>query len=56
VREITVITSVPTPCRISPAEGRLVGLSTVLGAVSATFISGVELFRRGMVQPVGSLA
>jgi myo-inositol-1-phosphate synthase len=41
--------------RISPAEGKLGILIPGLGAVSTTFIAGVEAIRRGMAQPVGSL-
>jgi myo-inositol-1-phosphate synthase len=39
----------------SPAEGRLGILLPGLGAVSTTFIAGVELIRRGMSRPVGSV-
>ncbi len=38
-----------------PAEGRLGILLPGLGAVSTTFIAGVELIRRGMSRPVGSV-
>ena len=38
-----------------PAEGRLGVLLPGLGAVSTTFIAGVELVRRGMARPIGSL-
>jgi myo-inositol-1-phosphate synthase len=38
-----------------PAEGRLGILLPGLGAVSTTFIAGVELIRRGMARPVGSV-
>lgn len=38
-----------------PAEGRLGILLPGLGAVSTTFIAGVELVRRGMARPIGSL-
>ncbi|HEU4325475.1 MAG TPA: inositol-3-phosphate synthase, partial [Roseiflexaceae bacterium] len=38
-----------------PAEGRLGILLPGLGAVSTTFIAGVELVRRGMGRPIGSL-
>ena len=40
---------------ISPAEGRLGILLPGLGAVSTTFIIGVEAIRRGLGQPIGSL-
>ncbi len=40
---------------IAPAKGKL-GIALVgLGAVSTTFIAGVELIRRGLSKPVGSL-
>jgi myo-inositol-1-phosphate synthase len=40
---------------IEPAGGRLGVLTVGLGAVASTFIAGVELVRRGIAQPVGSL-
>ena len=40
---------------IEPAEGKLGVLLVGLGAVSSTFIAGVEHIRRGMGQPVGSI-
>ena len=40
---------------IEPAEGRLGVLLVGLGAVSSTFIAGVEHVRRGMGQPFGSI-
>jgi myo-inositol-1-phosphate synthase len=43
----------PTPIR--PAEGKLGVLLVGLGAVSSTFIAGVELIRRGLAKPIGSL-
>jgi len=46
---------VPTPPSVRPAEGRLGVLCVGLGAVSTTLIAGVELIRRGMAEPVGSL-
>ncbi len=36
------------------AQGRLLVLTPGLGAVSTTFMAGVELVRRGLGQPVGS--
>lgn len=45
----------PAPPTVAPAEGRLGVLCVGLGAVSTTLIAGVELIRRGMAQPVGSL-
>ena len=38
-----------------PAKGRLGILLPGLGAVSTTFIAGVELARRGLAQPIGSV-
>ena len=40
---------------IQPATGRLGVLLAGLGAVSTTFIAGVERVRRGLARPVGSL-
>ena len=40
---------------IDPAQGKLGVMCVGLGAVSTTFIAGVELIRRGLAQPVGSL-
>ena len=40
---------------IAPATGRLGVLTVGLGAVSSTLIAGVELVKRGMGQPIGSL-
>jgi myo-inositol-1-phosphate synthase len=40
---------------IAPAEGRLGVLLVGLGAVSTTFIAGVEAIRRGLGKPIGSL-
>jgi myo-inositol-1-phosphate synthase len=45
--------SAPT---IAPAEGKLGVVCVGLGAVATTFIAGVELIRRGMAEPVGSLS
>ena len=47
-----VTTTAPT---ISPAGGKLGVLMVGLGAVSSTFIAGVEHIRRGTGQPVGSV-
>ncbi|MCZ7528495.1 MAG: inositol-3-phosphate synthase [Acidimicrobiia bacterium] len=43
------------PSSIAPAEGRLGVLCVGLGAVTSTLIAGVELARRGMGEPIGSL-
>src|SRR5262249_45140112 len=40
---------------ISRAEGKLGVLLVGLGAVSTTFIAGVEAIRKGFAQPIGSL-
>ncbi len=40
---------------ILPAEGKLGVLLVGLGAVSTTFIAGVELLRRNLSKPIGSL-
>ena len=40
---------------IAPAEGKLGVLLVGLGAVSTTFVAGVEAIKRGIAQPVGSL-
>ncbi len=47
-------TDLPSPT-IAPAEGRLGVVCVGLGAVATTFIAGVELARRGMGAPIGSL-
>ncbi len=40
---------------IAPAEGKLGVLLVGLGAVSTTFVAGVEAIKRGIAQPIGSL-
>ena len=40
---------------VAPADGKLGVLCVGLGAVASTFIAGVELTRRGLAQPFGSL-
>src|SRR5215218_7346705 len=40
---------------ISPAEGRLGVLLVGLGAVTTTFIAGVEAIKKGVAEPIGSL-
>jgi myo-inositol-1-phosphate synthase len=45
-------TSKPT---VAPAEGRLGVLTVGLGAVASTLIAGVELAKRGLGAPIGSL-
>jgi myo-inositol-1-phosphate synthase len=41
--------------RIAPADGKLGVLIPGIGAVSTTFMAGVEAVRQGLAQPVGSL-
>src|SRR5580658_3396833 len=41
--------------RIAPAEGKLGVLIPGIGAVSTTFMAGVEAVKRGLGAPVGSL-
>ncbi len=41
--------------KITPADGKLGVLIPGIGAVSTTFIAGVEAIKRGMAVPVGSL-
>jgi myo-inositol-1-phosphate synthase len=43
------------PAKIEPARGKLGVLMPGMGAVTTTFIAGVELVRRGLAQPIGSL-
>ena len=45
----------PPGTPIRPAEGKLAVFLVGLGAVSSTFIAGVELVRRGLAKPIGSL-
>ncbi|HBR56202.1 MAG TPA: inositol-3-phosphate synthase [Blastocatellia bacterium] len=40
---------------IAPAEGKLGILLVGLGAVSTTFVAGVEAIRRGLAKPIGSV-
>jgi myo-inositol-1-phosphate synthase len=40
---------------IAPADGKLGILLVGLGAVSTTFVAGVEAIRKGTAQPIGSL-
>jgi myo-inositol-1-phosphate synthase len=41
--------------QIAPADGRVGVLLVGLGAVASTVIAGIELIRRGLAEPVGSL-
>src|SRR5262245_61260325 len=43
------------PAKISPAKGKLGVLLPGMGAVSTTFMAGVELVRNRKSNPVGSL-
>lgn len=43
------------PLDIKPADGKLGVLLVGLGAVSTTFIAGVEAIKKGVRQPIGSL-
>lgn len=43
------------PVKIAPADGKLGILIPGIGAVSTTFMAGVEAVKRGLAQPVGSL-
>src|SRR4029078_1098448 len=40
---------------IAPAEGRLGVLLVGLGAVTTTFIAGVEAIKKNIAEPIGSL-
>ncbi len=44
-----------TGLEIAPAEGKLGVMLVGLGAVSTTFIAGVESCRRGLSRPIGSI-
>jgi myo-inositol-1-phosphate synthase len=46
---------IPSPITVAPATGRLGVLTVGLGAVASTLIAGVELVKRGMGVPIGSL-
>ena len=45
----------PTKVTIAPAQGKLGVLLPGMGAVSTTLIAGVELIKKGLGRPVGSL-
>src|SRR4029078_7200904 len=45
----------PPPPTVQPADGRLGVLTVGLGAVASTLIAGVELVKRGLAPPIGSL-
>jgi myo-inositol-1-phosphate synthase len=44
-----------SPQNVAPADGKLGILCVGLGAVTSTLIAGVELAKKGMAQPIGSL-
>ena len=46
---------VQKPADIAPAKGKLGVLLVGLGAVSTTFIAGVEAIKKGIAKPIGSL-
>ena len=48
------MTTPPSPT-VAPATGRLGVLTVGLGAVASTLIAGVELSKRGLGSPIGSL-
>jgi len=43
------------PFDIAPPEGKLAVMLPGLGAVSTTFIAGVQAIRKGLTKPIGSL-
>ena len=43
------------PAKIAPPKGKLGVLTPGMGAVSTTFMAGVELVRKGVAHPTGSL-
>ena len=52
LKEIAIM-PVEKQTQISPANGKLGVLLVGLGAVSTTFIAGVEAVRRGSAEPIG---
>ena len=55
LKELTNHLSTPESVKIAPADGKLGVLIPGIGAVSTTFIAGVEAIKKGLAQPVGSL-
>jgi myo-inositol-1-phosphate synthase len=49
------MTTVQKGAEIAPAKGKLGVLLVGLGAVSTTFIAGVEAIKKGIAEPIGSL-
>ena len=43
------------PTKVTPPKGKLGVLTPGMGAVTTTFIAGVELIRKGHAAPIGSL-
>lgn len=43
------------PSELAPAQGKLGILLVGLGAVSTTFIAGVQAIRKGVARPIGAL-
>src|SRR5450432_3246163 len=52
---VPILLSNPETVKIAPADGKLGVLIPGIGAVSTTFIAGVEAIKKGLAQPVGSL-
>jgi myo-inositol-1-phosphate synthase len=46
----------PKAMKIAPAQGKLGVMLVGLGAVSTTFIAGVEMIRKGLAKPIGCQA
>src|ERR1051325_10979590 len=53
--EPDTVTDEKNGAEIGPATGKLGVLLVGLGAVSTTFIAGVEAIKRGLAEPIGSL-
>jgi myo-inositol-1-phosphate synthase len=53
--ELHTVTDEKNGAEIAPAKGKLGVLLVGLGAVSTTFIAGVEAIKRGLAEPIGSL-
>ena len=45
-----------TTPKIAPAEGKLGVLTPGMGAVTTTFVAGVETVKKGLSSPIGSLS
>jgi myo-inositol-1-phosphate synthase len=54
-RRTSIVTVEKNGAQIAPAKGKLGVLLVGLGAVSTTFIAGVEAVKRGLAEPIGSL-